>query len=98
MRDKFLPFALPDIGEEEIAEVVDSMRSGWLTTGPKTKAFEHDFADYIGGGVAAMAVSSAWRLRHAEYAPATKLLHRSTLSRQRRRSFVILERIPSLPT
>ncbi|WP_294194890.1 DegT/DnrJ/EryC1/StrS family aminotransferase [uncultured Cloacibacillus sp.] len=59
MRDKFLPFALPDIGEEEIAEVVDSMRSGWLTTGPKTKAFEHDFADYIGGGVAAMAVSSA---------------------------------------
>ena len=30
MRDKFLPFALPDIGEEEIAEVVDSMRSGML--------------------------------------------------------------------
>lgn len=59
MRDKFLPFALPDIGEEEIAEVVDSMRSGWLTTGPKTKAFERDFADYIGGGVEAMAVSSA---------------------------------------
>lgn len=59
MRDKFLPFALPDIGEEEIAEVVDSMRSGWLTTGPKTKAFEHDFAAYIGGGVEAMAVSSA---------------------------------------
>ena len=59
MRDKFLPFALPDIGEEEVAEVVDSMRSGWLTTGPKTKAFEHDFADYIGGGVEAMAVSSA---------------------------------------
>lgn len=59
MRDKFLPFALPDIGDEEIAEVVDSMRSGWLTTGPKTKAFEHDFADYIGGGVEAMAVSSA---------------------------------------
>ena len=59
MRDKFLPFALPDIGEEEIAEVVDSMRSGWLTTGPKTKAFEHDFAACIGGGVEAMAVSSA---------------------------------------
>ena len=30
----FLPFALPDIGEEEIAEGVDSLRSGWLTTGP----------------------------------------------------------------
>lgn len=28
----FLPFALPDIGEDEIAEVVDSLRSGWLTT------------------------------------------------------------------
>ena len=59
MRDKFLPFALPDIGEEEIMEVVDSMRSGWLTTGPKTKAFENAFAAYIGGKVDAMAVSSA---------------------------------------
>ena len=37
MEVKFLPFALPDIGEEEINEVVDSLRSGWLTTGPKTK-------------------------------------------------------------
>ena len=36
--DKFLPFALPDIGEEEIDEVVDSLRSGWLTTGPKTSS------------------------------------------------------------
>lgn len=44
---KFLPFALPDIGEEEIAEVVDSLRSAWLTTGLKTKRFEHDFADFI---------------------------------------------------
>ena len=30
----FLPFALPEIGEEEIAEVVDTLRSGWVTTGP----------------------------------------------------------------
>ena len=29
----FLPFALPEIGEEEIAEVVDTLRSGWVTTG-----------------------------------------------------------------
>ena len=56
---KFIPFALPDIGEEEIAEVVDSLRSGWLTTGPKTKRFEQDFAEFIGNGVEAIAVNSA---------------------------------------
>jgi dTDP-4-amino-4,6-dideoxygalactose transaminase len=55
----FLPFALPDIGEEEIAEVVDSLRSGWLTTGPKTKKFEQDFAEFIGDDVEAIAVNSA---------------------------------------
>jgi len=44
MSDPFLPFALPLIGEEEIAEVVDTLRSGWLTTGPKTLRFEQDFA------------------------------------------------------
>jgi len=55
----FLPFAIPDIGEEEIAEVVDSLRSGWITTGPKTKRFEQAFAEFIGGGVEALAVNSA---------------------------------------
>jgi dTDP-4-amino-4,6-dideoxygalactose transaminase len=55
----FLPFALPDIGEEEINEVVDSIRSGWLTTGPKTRRFEEEFAEFIGGGVEAIAVNSA---------------------------------------
>ena len=55
----FLPFALPDIGEEEIAEVIDSLRSGWLTTGPKTKRFEEEFAAFIGEGVEAVAVNSA---------------------------------------
>lgn len=55
----FLPFALPDIGEEEIAEVVDSLRSGWITTGPKTRLFEQRFAEYLGGGVDAVAVNSA---------------------------------------
>ncbi len=55
----FLPFALPEIGEEEINEVVDSLRSGWLTTGPKTKRFEQDFAKFIGEGVEAIAVNSA---------------------------------------
>jgi dTDP-4-amino-4,6-dideoxygalactose transaminase len=57
--ESFLPFALPDIGEEEIAEVVNSLRSGWLTTGPKTKQFEQDFVEFLGGGVEAIAVNSA---------------------------------------
>jgi dTDP-4-amino-4,6-dideoxygalactose transaminase len=57
--NEFLPFALPEIGEEEIAEVADSLRSGWLTTGPKTKRFEDEFAQYIGSGVEALAVNSA---------------------------------------
>ncbi len=48
MRSSFLPFCLPAIGEEEIAEVVDSLRSGWVTTGPKTKRFEDQFHDYVG--------------------------------------------------
>ncbi|HXY53909.1 MAG TPA: DegT/DnrJ/EryC1/StrS aminotransferase family protein [Nitrospirota bacterium] len=56
---KFLPFALPDIGEEEIQEVLDALRSGWLTTGHKAKRFEQDFAAFIGKGVEAIAVNSA---------------------------------------
>jgi dTDP-4-amino-4,6-dideoxygalactose transaminase len=55
----FIPFALPDIGDEEINEVVDSLRSGWLTTGPKTRRFEEDFAAWLGGGLHAVAVNSA---------------------------------------
>jgi dTDP-4-amino-4,6-dideoxygalactose transaminase len=57
--EKFLPFALPEIGEEEITEVVSTLRSGWVTTGPKAKQFESDFADYLGGGLEAIAVNSA---------------------------------------
>ena len=48
VRASFLPFSLPLIGEEEIAEVIDSLRSGWITTGPKVKRFEEEFAQYIG--------------------------------------------------
>jgi dTDP-4-amino-4,6-dideoxygalactose transaminase len=55
----FLPFALPEIGEEEIDEVVDSLRSGWLTTGRKTRTFETDFTEWLGGGVESIAVNSA---------------------------------------
>lgn len=55
----FIPFALPDIDEAEITEVVDSLCSGWVTTGPKTKRFESDFAEFIGGNCEAIAVNSA---------------------------------------
>ena len=43
----FLYFALPDIGQEEIDEVNESLRSGWLTTGPKAKQFEEEFASFV---------------------------------------------------
>jgi dTDP-4-amino-4,6-dideoxygalactose transaminase len=60
MTDSFLPFALPDIGDEEIAEVVDTLRSGWLTTGPKVKRFEMDFSSFLGDeGLHCIAVNSA---------------------------------------
>ena len=55
----FIPFAVPDIGEEEIAEVVRCLRSGWITTGPMARQFESDFAAFIGGGVDAVSVNSA---------------------------------------
>jgi dTDP-4-amino-4,6-dideoxygalactose transaminase len=56
--NEFIPFALPEIGEDEIAEVVASLRSGWLTTGPKTLRFEQEFASYLGVSHA-LAVNSA---------------------------------------
>lgn len=59
MNTNFLPFALPEIGEEEISEVIDSLKSGWVTTGPKTKKFEQDFATYLGSDVECLAVNSA---------------------------------------
>src|SRR5437773_3636661 len=43
-----IPFYKPSLGEAEINEVVDCLRTGWLTTGPKTKQFEADFAQYLG--------------------------------------------------
>lgn len=48
MRDDFLIFGRPTIGEEEIAEVVDSLRSGWIGTGPKVHRFESMLSDYVG--------------------------------------------------
>ena len=59
MTTNFLPFALPEIGEEEIAAVVQTLRSGWVTTGPQAKQFEADFSTFLGGGLEAIAVNSA---------------------------------------
>ena len=64
MNEPFLPFALPEIGDEEIAEVVDTLRKGWITTGPKAKRFEAAFAQFLGDetggqGLHCIAVNSA---------------------------------------
>lgn len=48
MRDDFLVFGRPVIDEEEIAEVVDSLRSGWIGTGPKVQRFERMLETYVG--------------------------------------------------
>ena len=47
VREGFLPFNQPDIEQAEIDEVVDALRSGWITTGPKVRQFETDFAAYV---------------------------------------------------
>jgi dTDP-4-amino-4,6-dideoxygalactose transaminase len=59
----FIPFNLPSIGEEEIAEVVATLRSGWLTSGPKTARFEAEFRAYVGTR-AALAVNSGTAAMH----------------------------------
>ena len=62
-RDDFLVFGAPAIGDEEIAEVVASLRSGWLGTGPKVARFEADFAAYE-DAPHAVAVSSCTAALH----------------------------------
>jgi dTDP-4-amino-4,6-dideoxygalactose transaminase len=47
VRDEFLVFGSPLIGDAEIAEVEDSLRSGWIGTGPKVQRFERMLADYV---------------------------------------------------
>ncbi|GAB3915589.1 hypothetical protein GCM10027613_12070 [Microlunatus endophyticus] len=58
-----VPFALPDIGEREIAEVVQTLRSNWLTTGPKARLFEERFAQAVNGRHA-VAVNSCTAAMH----------------------------------
>lgn len=56
----FLPFALPELGDEEIAEVIDTLKSGWITTGPKARRFEQAFAEFLGEPqIECIAVNSA---------------------------------------
>jgi dTDP-4-amino-4,6-dideoxygalactose transaminase len=66
-RRAFLPFAPPTVGNEEIAEVVDTLRSPWITTGPKTKKFEEEFAAFVGAPAAA-AVNSCTAALHTALA------------------------------
>ena len=46
MKNRIIPFSPPDITRAEIDELVDTLRSGWITTGPKTKQFEKEIAKY----------------------------------------------------
>ena len=62
-RPTFLSFSPPSIGEEEIAEVVDTLRSGWITTGPKVERFEREFAAFL-GAPSALALSSGTAALH----------------------------------
>ena len=63
MREHFLPFALPDTDESEIAEIREALNSGWVTTGPKTKKFESEFAAAV-GAKHAVAVNSCTAAMH----------------------------------
>ncbi len=62
-REEFLPFALPLIEDDDIAGVVDSLKSHWITKGPKTIEFEKQFAEYVGAKYA-IAVNSCTAALH----------------------------------
>ena len=63
MRERFLPFALPDTDETEVTAVAEVIRSGWLTTGTKVRAFEAAFAKLV-GAKHAIAVNSCTAAMH----------------------------------
>ena len=63
LKQHSVPYFVPQIGEEEIASVVETLRSGWLTTGPKVKRFEQLFAERVGARHA-IAVNSATSALH----------------------------------
>ncbi len=61
--ESFIPFHVPSIGDEEVREVEAALRSGWLTTGPRTAQFEEEFRAYVGASQA-VAVSSCTAALH----------------------------------
>ncbi len=61
--ESFIPFAPPLIGEEEKREIIDTLESGWITTGPKTEAFEAAICEYTGAGHA-LALNSCTAALH----------------------------------
>src|SRR5258708_12485228 len=63
MRKEYLPLSPPCIGEEEISEVVDTLRSDWISTGPKVRRFEEEFAAAV-DAPAALALSSCTAALH----------------------------------
>jgi dTDP-4-amino-4,6-dideoxygalactose transaminase len=63
MTDDYLPYNQPSIDEAEIEAVVETLRSGWITTGPRAKAFERRFAAYT-ESAHAIALSSATAALH----------------------------------
>lgn len=62
-RSTFLPFALPDIDDSELAQIGEALASGWITTGPKTRQFEAEFAAFVGARHA-IAVNSCTAAMH----------------------------------
>jgi len=85
---EFIPYDRPDIGEEEVAAVAEVLRSGWLTSGPKTRLFEQRFAAYVGvknalalnSGTAAMRVALAtWGIGPGDEVITTPLTFCSTV-------------------
>jgi len=63
IRSTFLPFALPDVGETELFQIKEALESGWVTTGPKTRQFEEEFAGAVGASYA-VAVNSCTAAMH----------------------------------
>ena len=63
MSDNHLPLSRPSLGEEEIREMFDVIQSGWITSGPRVKRFEEEFARYVGARHA-VAVNSCTAALH----------------------------------
>ncbi len=78
VRDEMLVFGAPALGEEEIQEVVDTLRSGWIGTGPKVARFERDFSAYksVPAAVALSSCTAALQLsmRAAEVGPGDEVI------------------------